>query len=179
MTNYQSPNSLVSTENVFKKQYLISSPLGVIQLEWGTCGLMRVSFPSSKRNRVVVSRSKKERVPKFLQFTHQWFDHYFNNRPHQLFPLEFLDLSCGTPFQKAVWDILWKIPFGEVRSYGWVASRLNNKGASRAVGQANKRNLFPIIIPCHRVIASDGSIGGYSGGIGIKRKLLRVEGICL
>jgi methylated-DNA-[protein]-cysteine S-methyltransferase len=85
-----------------------------------------------------------------------------------------LDLSGATGFQRQVWRITQTIPYRETRSYGWVAKRLGKNGA-RAVGQALARNRLPVIIPCHRIIASDGSLGGYSGGVGWKESLLRLE----
>lgn len=88
-----------------------------------------------------------------------------------------LDVSVGTPFQKKVWKLLLKIPFGQVRSYKWVAEQIGRPNASRAVGNANGRNPIPIIIPCHRVIESNGGLGGYSSGIETKKKLLIHEGI--
>ena len=81
----------------------------------------------------------------------------------------------GTPFQQRVWRALTDIPYGAVCGYGDVARRIGKPGAARAVGQANGANPIPIIIPCHRVIAADGSIGGYSGGLPIKRRLLALE----
>ena len=85
-----------------------------------------------------------------------------------------LDLE-GTEFQKQVWKELSKIPFGQTLSYRDVAQRIKNPKAVRAVGSANGKNPVCIIIPCHRVIASDGSIGGYTGGIRIKQQLLKLE----
>lgn len=87
-----------------------------------------------------------------------------------------LDLSCGTAFQRSVWRVLETIPFGGTRSYGWVARRAGMPGAARAVGQANAANPLPIVIPCHRVIAAGGALGGYSGGLTLKRRLLALEG---
>jgi methylated-DNA-[protein]-cysteine S-methyltransferase len=81
----------------------------------------------------------------------------------------------GTDFEKDVWKSLNKIPFGETRSYKWVAEKVGRPGASRAVGQALSRNPVPIVVPCHRVIESDGSIGGYSSGVGTKVRLLEME----
>ena len=83
----------------------------------------------------------------------------------------------GTPFQRRVWRALQSIEFGTVRSYGDVARDIGQPGAGRAIGQANGRNPVPIVIPCHRVIAGDGSIGGYSGGLTVKHRLLALEGI--
>ncbi len=81
----------------------------------------------------------------------------------------------GTPFQKRVWKILTRIPSGETRSYGWVAGRAGIPGGARAVGQANARNPLPIVVPCHRVVAADGKLGGFSSGVEQKRFLLRLE----
>lgn len=83
----------------------------------------------------------------------------------------------GTDFQLRVWDALRAIPFGAVRNYGDIARAIGQPHASRAVGQANGRNPIPIVIPCHRVISADGTIGGYSAGLAIKFKLLALEGI--
>ena len=83
--------------------------------------------------------------------------------------------SSLTPFQKKVYRAVLSIPLGEVRTYKWVARKIGNTRASRAVGQALKRNPYTFIIPCHRVVKSDGSIGGYSKGIRLKRRLLRNE----
>jgi methylated-DNA-[protein]-cysteine S-methyltransferase len=86
-----------------------------------------------------------------------------------------LDLRYFTAFQQAVWRAAAEIPYGETRSYGWIAKRINNPRAVRAVGQALGTNPVPIIIPCHRVISAAGTLGGFSGGIGLKKKLLDME----
>jgi methylated-DNA-[protein]-cysteine S-methyltransferase len=87
-----------------------------------------------------------------------------------------LDLSEATPFQREVWQVLRLIPYGETRSYAWVAESIEKPGAARAVGQAVGKNPLAIIIPCHRVIASDGTLGGFGGGLELKRHLLHLEG---
>lgn len=81
----------------------------------------------------------------------------------------------GTEFEKKVWIALEKIPFGETRSYKWIAEQAGNPRAVRAAGGALSKNPIPIIIPCHRVIAADGSIGGYALGVDMKRQLLKME----
>ena len=86
-----------------------------------------------------------------------------------------LDLNSLTPFQKKVLGVVKTIPYGEVRTYKWVAERMGKPKAVRAVGQALERNPYPEIIPCHRVIRSDGKLGGYSKGIQKKRRLLKEE----
>ncbi len=83
----------------------------------------------------------------------------------------------GTPFQQQVWAELEKIPYGTVISYAELAKRVGNPGGSRAVGGANGRNPISIIVPCHRVTQSDGSLGGFGGGLPTKRFLLELEGI--
>jgi methylated-DNA-[protein]-cysteine S-methyltransferase len=85
-----------------------------------------------------------------------------------------LDLR-GTPFQKAVWEELCKIPYGETRAYGQIAAQVGNPLAARAVGMACNRNPVAIIVPCHRVVGSDGRLVGYAGGLDIKGKLLDLE----
>ncbi|MGY6552172.1 MAG: methylated-DNA--[protein]-cysteine S-methyltransferase [Erythrobacter sp.] len=82
----------------------------------------------------------------------------------------------GTPFQQAVWAALRRIPVGHTQSYGALAAALGNPAASRAVGAANGANPVAVLIPCHRVIAADGTLGGYAWGLDIKRELLRREG---
>lgn len=90
-----------------------------------------------------------------------------------------LDLSGSTAFQLKVWELTTLIPFGETRSYSWLAEQAGNFSAVRATGQALGKNPLPIIIPCHRVIAKNGSIGGYEGGIELKRHLIRLEASAL
>jgi len=90
-----------------------------------------------------------------------------------------LDLSAGSPFQQAVWRELCRIPRGEVICYSELARRVGRPRAARAVGNAVGRNPIPIIVPCHRVIKADGSIGGFSCGLEIKRALHEIEGIAV
>ena len=82
----------------------------------------------------------------------------------------------GTPFERSVWEELRKIPFGETRSYGEIAQAIGRPGAARAVGRANGANPIPIVVPCHRVIGSDGSLTGFGGGLEAKSRLLEIEG---
>jgi O-6-methylguanine DNA methyltransferase len=88
-----------------------------------------------------------------------------------------LDLSTGTSFQQAVWQALQRIPAGETMSYGEVARRVGKPGAARAVGAACGANPIPVLVPCHRVLASGGGLGGFTAGLDWKRKLLAREGI--
>ena len=98
---------------------------------------------------------------------------YFSGRK-VTFPDE-LDCSGATAFQGEVWQATRQIPYGETRSYLWVAKHVSRPGAARAVGQALGRNPLAIIIPCHRVVASDGRLGGFGGGVELKRYLLWLE----
>jgi methylated-DNA-[protein]-cysteine S-methyltransferase len=86
-------------------------------------------------------------------------------------PLAFV----GSVWQKAVWMELTRIPFGETRSYGEIADSLGRPGAARAVGRANASNVLPVVVPCHRVIAADGTLGGFNGGLHLKERLLEHE----
>jgi methylated-DNA-[protein]-cysteine S-methyltransferase len=83
----------------------------------------------------------------------------------------------GTPFQRAVWEALRAIPYGTTCSYADLARRIGRPAAVRAVGAANGKNPLPIVVPCHRVIGSDGTLTGYAGGLSVKRALLALEGL--
>ncbi len=101
-----------------------------------------------------------------------WLDQYFRGQlPSISVPLH----PFGTPFQKAVWDILCAIPYGQTVSYGQIAKQLSPTMSAQAVGNAVARNPISILIPCHRVIGSDGSLTGYAGGLTRKGKLLQLE----
>jgi len=102
-------------------------------------------------------------------------EEYFSGK-RKIFDIS-LDFT-GTSFQINVWRQLSKIPFGKTVSYKDIAKKINNPKAVRAVGTANGRNPYCIVVPCHRVIAADGSIGGYAGGISVKKKLLDLERFC-
>jgi len=90
-----------------------------------------------------------------------------------------LDLSRATPFQKKSYQVMLTIPFGEVRTYRWLAEKVGNPKALRAVGSANARNHWPVVVPCHRIVGSDGRLTGFSapGGLDLKASLLKLEGI--
>ena len=98
-------------------------------------------------------------------------EYFDGKRKHFNLPLA----PAGTDFQIAVWKALQNIPYGETSSYGEIAAMIGNPKASRAVGMANNRNPIVIIIPCHRVIGSNGSLTGFGGGLELKRQLLELE----
>ena len=110
-----------------------------------------------------------------LKRTKDILDRYFNGES-----VDFRDLpvkiESGTDFQNSVWDAIHQIPHGEVRSYKWIAEQIGRPKAVRAVGNATGSNPITIIIPCHRVIGSNGNLGGYGGGLERKRQLLTLEG---
>lgn len=87
-----------------------------------------------------------------------------------------LDFSRGTVFQRQVWRILQRVPYGKLRSYQWVATRAGGRHYARAVGSAVGANPLPLVVPCHRIVGQDASLGGFSGGLPTKRKLLTLEG---
>jgi methylated-DNA-[protein]-cysteine S-methyltransferase len=113
-------------------------------------------------------------LPRALETAAAQLGEYFEGT-RRSFDLPF-ELS-GTPFQCDVWRSLAEIPYGETISYAELAAMVGRPGAFRAVGQANGANPLPIVLPCHRVVASGGGIGGYGGGLVLKRRLLALEGV--
>ncbi|MCB1706397.1 MAG: methylated-DNA--[protein]-cysteine S-methyltransferase [Halioglobus sp.] len=99
-------------------------------------------------------------------------EYFARRRRHFELPLA----AQGTPFQRSVWKALAAIPYGELRSYRDIATRIGNAAAVRAVGTANGRNPLPIVVPCHRVIGSNGALTGFAGGLESKQFLLALEG---
>jgi methylated-DNA-[protein]-cysteine S-methyltransferase len=141
-----------------------SSPLGILKISYSANGLTAVEFseeiPPSTGNDL------------FLQPYFTQLDSYFSGTLRE-FKLK-LDLK-GTGFQLRVWDFLLTIPYGQTISYQEVAKQLGNPGLLRAVGHANGKNPIAIIVPCHRVVGSDGSLTGYAGGLWRKKWLLEHE----
>ncbi len=104
-------------------------------------------------------------------------DSYLKGNPE---PLDhFLDLSFASPFSRSAWTVARQIPFGTVMTYGDLAGKLDRIGGARAVGQAMGSNRFPLLIPCHRVVARGGALGGFGSGLRLKRWLLEQEGVSL
>jgi methylated-DNA-[protein]-cysteine S-methyltransferase len=119
-------------------------------------------------------RASKGPVPRVVASAAQQLEEYFLGRRHS-FDVPLADVK-STDFQRDVWAALVEIPYGEVRTYGEVALSVERPRASRAVGNANHVNPYPIVVPCHRVVASTG-LGGYGGSEGVKRYLLEIEGV--
>jgi methylated-DNA-[protein]-cysteine S-methyltransferase len=148
----------------------IESPLGPLLLAADDAGLRQILFVNGRHPARPESSWKEDRVP--LNDGIRQLHAYFGGE------LEKFDLPLapeGTPFQLGVWRSLCDIPYGETISYGELAGRVGNPKASRAVGLANGSNPIPIVIPCHRVIGSNGKLTGYGGGLPIKEKLLALE----
>jgi methylated-DNA-[protein]-cysteine S-methyltransferase len=141
------------------------SPLGVLYLIFSSKYLSGISF--SKPSGITY---KKGSAP--ASFTEELMLYFQGAKSRFKQGIKFLD---GTEFEKKVWSALKKIPFGETRSYKWVAEKIGNPAATRAVGRALSKNPVPIVVPCHRVIESDGSIGGFSSGVNRKIRLLEME----
>ena len=113
-----------------------------------------------------------ERETPLLQKMYLELEEYFERKRYTFdIPIK----PAGTPFQQSVWSALQTIPYGETRSYKEIAAIIGNPAACRAVGLANNRNPIPIVIPCHRVIGTNGALVGYAGGLDFKRKLLGLE----
>lgn len=128
--------------------------------------------PTARQARILLG-AETAGDPNLLEDTVKRLKNYFSGRKTTF--SEVCDFGEATPFQRRVWEITRGIPFGETRSYRWVAAQMGQGNAARAIGQALARNPIPIIIPCHRVLASDGSLGGYSGGLEWKRFFLKLE----
>lgn len=154
-----------------QQQWQMQSNIGAIFLIASDKGLKGVFL---KKQNLPITKSLKEKNPRvrILANTAKQLEEYFAGKRTD-FDLPF-DIE-GTAFQKQVWKALSKIPYGKTVSYSDIAKKINNPKAVRAVGSANGKNPLCIIIPCHRVIAADGTLGGYSSGLHIKTKLLALE----
>ena len=145
------------------------TPVGKLYIEAEEDFLTKLSFfeLSGKRLETPVIKETYRQLTEYFEGNRKTFD----------IPLKLE----GTDFQKSVWHALMKIPYGKTATYLEIAETIGNPKASRAVGMANNKNKIPIIIPCHRVIGTNGSLTGYAGGLEIKKKLLELEKqqICL
>lgn len=146
---------------------LFDTPLGRIGLGEESGRIVRLYLenypmpPAAQRETPVLAEGRRQ-LMEYLTGMRRTFD----------LPLE---PQGGTPFQRCVWVLLQKIPYGETRTYGYLAAEAGRPGAARAVGGAIHKNPIPILIPCHRVVGANGSLTGYSGGLELKRKLLLLE----
>jgi methylated-DNA-[protein]-cysteine S-methyltransferase len=147
---------------------LVSSPVGPWAIEGTDDAVTAVYLPTQPRT------ASRGHVPRAVARAASQLEEYFGgSRTSFDVPLAHV---ASTEFQRDVWKALSEIPFGEVRTYGEIAEQAGRPRASRAVGNANHVNPFPVFVPCHRVVASHG-LGGYGGGEHVKRYLLDLEGV--
>ena len=147
------------------------SPVGPLFLAASTKGLVRLEFESRMQKLNPDTNQLRESKPALAPYLRELSEYFAGERREFSLPL---DLR-GTGFQLACWHALLEIPYGETRSYREIAEAIGHPHAYRAVGMSNNRNPVAIVVPCHRVIASSGSLCGYGGGLDIKRKLLDME----
>lgn len=155
--------------------------IGDVYLVWGPKGLLLTDLsPTSERSflramkrRFSTSMVRDDISNEAIQIALQ---RYFGGQ-REVFKGIRLDLGGGTPFERSVWRVVRRIPYGQTRTYGDIARAIDRPTAARAVGRACGRNPLPPIIPCHRVLGFDGKLVGYSGrgGISMKKRLLEIE----
>ncbi|MBM4335150.1 MAG: methylated-DNA--[protein]-cysteine S-methyltransferase [Deltaproteobacteria bacterium] len=157
---------------------VVETPIGALRLAVSEAGVARIGLPRSSgpgfAGWLRSSFADAERVPwlPLLDKLSQELIEYFGGRRRE-FEVP-LDLH-GTEFQLSVWREIAAIPYGEMRTYGGIADAAGRPRAVRAVGTATGNNPVPILVPCHRVIAAQGRLGGFSGGLDVKRRLLALE----
>ena len=144
---------------------VLDSPLGPLYLIFASGILTGITF--SKPSNILLKR--KEGITAARNELIEYF-----KKARQEFTCR-TAFTEGTEFERKVWETLKKIPYGETRTYKWLAEQIGKPQAFRAVGNALGKNPIPIIFPCHRVIETDGSLGGYSGGTDMKRRLIEIE----
>ncbi|MFA4903962.1 MAG: methylated-DNA--[protein]-cysteine S-methyltransferase [Desulfobaccales bacterium] len=154
--------------------YLSDTPVGPLRLSFTDQGLTALEFSGDDTATPPEQDSYPSHLKPLIDAAKRELTAYFEGAP-----ADFSELALdpqGTPFQRRVWQELRRIPRGQAISYKELAQRVGKPKASRAVGQANAQNPIALIIPCHRVIAADGTLGGYSSGLERKRWLLKHEG---
>lgn len=152
---------------------ILPSELGDVVLTFGAGALSGLYFDGQKHQPVRTAQWQRRDDDPLVARTAHFLAHYFAGEPVELdVPL---DLQ-GTSFQRAVWQALREIPRGATRTYGEIARQAGSPAAVRAAGAAIGRNPVSIVVPCHRVLGTDGSLTGYAGGLNRKRHLLMLEG---
>lgn len=156
----------------------VDSPFGPVFLARTAKGVCRVTFRRSED--AILSDLEKhallpEMAPEKVERERKELEEYFGGK-RKRFEAP-IDLRWGTPFQRKVLEAASRIPFGECECYSGIAKSIGRPQAQRAVGNALGKNPVPIMIPCHRVVATGGGLGGYTGGLDIKRTLMEIEGI--
>lgn len=148
----------------------IASPVGPLTLIVVDAALREVRFPNASAAGVVAGREDPTDLV-LMEAARQLGEYFDGHRQEFDLPLD----PVGTAFQRAAWQGLTTVPFGGTVSYGEQARRLGHAGKARAIGAANGRNPLPIVLPCHRVVGSDGSLTGFGGGLETKAWLLHHE----
>jgi methylated-DNA-[protein]-cysteine S-methyltransferase len=145
------------------QSFLVESPVTDLSVTISEGVVTRIAFGKD------ATRPPKGRLER--QVTRELQEYFAGVRKEFTFPVE----PEGTEFNRQVWEQVAAIPYGATMTYGEIARIIENPGAVRAVGTANGRNPIPIVIPCHRVVAAGGKLGGFGGGLPLKRKLLDLE----
>jgi methylated-DNA-[protein]-cysteine S-methyltransferase len=158
----------------------VDSPIGSLLLAATPKGLVRLGFPSEDHQALLedMARRLSPRVleaPARLDAVRRELEEYFEGRRHHFSTP--LDWSLSTGFRQRVLQAINAIPFGEVRTYREMATAAGNPAAVRAAGSACGSNPIPLVVPCHRVLRTGGGLGGYGGGLDLKRQLLTLEGV--
>jgi methylated-DNA-[protein]-cysteine S-methyltransferase len=161
----------VKNSETTRNQIVVASPVGKLRLIASDKGLVAIDVRNVKTSNDQVKNAAAQKI---LSATKMQLEQYFAGK-RTAFDIP-LDLE-GTDFQQLAWRALCRIPFGRTISYGDQAKNIKKPKAFRAVGSANGKNPIPIIVPCHRVVAGDGSLGGYSLGLKMKKQLLALEGV--
>ncbi|MDP2920368.1 MAG: methylated-DNA--[protein]-cysteine S-methyltransferase [Dehalococcoidia bacterium] len=164
--------------------HVFQTSMGWIACLSSSTGLMEVTLPRISQESALEALGEKallaNRAPsKFRELEKQLQKYFLSEKPDFSFPLDF---SGATPFRQRVWNAIRAIPYGETRTYGWIAQQAGKAGAARAAGQAVGDNSIAIIVPCHRVVGSNGKPGGFGHGLDaldLKRALLRLEGVII
>lgn len=151
--------------------YLYESPVGFIDIVQVGEHISRISFCDDS----AIFEPSLTAGTELLKQVSVKLDAYFAGESVDFKEIP-VEIESGTEFQNSVWDTIHQIPYGEVRSYKWIAEKIGRPKAVRAVGNATGSNPITIINPCHRVVGSNGKLGGYGGGLERKRQLLKLEG---
>ena len=145
------------------RSFCVTSPITSLSVTTNGRAVTRIVFGRYAR------RAPKHRLEH--QAAEELLEYFAGERTEFTFPVE----VEGTDFNRKVWEQVARIPYGTTKTYGEIARSIDKPGAARAVGTANGKNPIPIVIPCHRVVAGGGKLGGFGGGLLLKRKLLRLE----
>ena len=159
-------------------QYTVfNTKMGYVGILASKAGLRAITLPQTTRQQAVdaLGEQIQQAILSIESFSEleQKFQHYYSGEKTTF--NDKLDFSNATAFQRLVWEATRLIPYGETKSYGWIARQIGKPKAARAIGQALGKNPFLIVVPCHRVIAADGTLGGFGGGLEMKEALLELE----